>query len=388
MDLETLLFRPGSGWSAPLSSALDSPQTLVLVFGIRDDPAIGDALAALAETYPQAKLAGCSTGGQIFDDQLVLDGLAVAVLRFEHSRVETLVATLDSGGGAFEAGRQAAEQLGEPELRALLLLCDGLAANGSELTRGLNAVLADRVTVIGGLAGDGERFADARVLAGREQQSHALVAVGLYGERLRIRHGAGSGWEAFGVERVVTRSRHNRVFELDQQPALSVYRKYLGQHAGGLPAAGLRFPLALCDQQTPAVARAMVAIDEAAQSVTFAGDLAENSTVRLMSAGFDALVTAAADAAGDASPRAGPAEDGKTDPPPPSRAVLALAVAGMGRRLVLGERAEDELEASLAALPDGTRQVGWYAYGELQPLPAGHCVLNNQTINLTTITEE
>jgi hypothetical protein len=55
--------------------------------------------------------------------------------------------------------------------------------------------------------------------------------------------------------------------------------------------------------------------------------------------------------------------------------------------LVLGERCEEETEAALEALPAGSRQIGFYSYGEISPYVSGPCDLHNQTMTLTTISE-
>ncbi|MDH5347939.1 MAG: FIST C-terminal domain-containing protein, partial [Nitrospira sp.] len=66
---------------------------------------------------------------------------------------------------------------------------------------------------------------------------------------------------------------------------------------------------------------------------------------------------------------------------------LAIAISCVGRRLVLGERTEEETEATLDVLPKGTQQVGFYSYGEISPYTAGTCDLHNQTMTLTTLSE-
>ena len=67
---------------------------------------------------------------------------------------------------------------------------------------------------------------------------------------------------------------------------------------------------------------------------------------------------------------------------------LSIAISCVGRRLVLGERTEEEIEAVLEALPPGTLQIGFYSYGEISPIGALNCDLHNQTMTLTTLAEE
>jgi hypothetical protein len=206
-----------------------------------------------------------------------------------------------------------------------------------------------------------------------------VTAVGLYGDSLRVGHGSKGGWDVFGVERKVTKSAANVLYELDGQPALALYKKYLGDRAAGLPATGLLFPLALrapADRQKWLV-RTILAVNEADQSLTFAGDIPEGYFAQLMSANFDRLVQGA----GNAAQSAALTGVGEADE------MLCIAVSCVGRRLVLGEHCEEETEATLGMLPPRTRQVGFYSYGEISPYAKGRCDLHNQTMTLTTIGE-
>jgi hypothetical protein len=232
------------------------------------------------------------------------------------------------------------------------------------------------VVVTGGLAGDGPRFARTWVVTERGPEQNRLVAIGLYGERVHVGHGSKGGWDKFGPERRISRAVGNVLYELDGQPALALYKEYLGEQASGLPATGLLFPLAVRvpgDEPKPLV-RTILAVDEEKQSMTFAGDVPEGAFAQLMRANFDRLVQGASDAASLATiDTAGP--------------VLSIAISCVGRRLVLGDRAEEEVEATLHVLPRGATQLGFYSYGEISPYANGRCDLHNQTMTLTTIAE-
>ena len=278
-----------------------------------------------------------------------------------------------------EAGRALAAELLGPDLRSILVLSDGLGVNGSELVRGINDAVPPTVLVTGGLAGDGDRFVRTWVLAGGEPRSGFVSAVGLYGERVHVGHGSKGGWDIFGPERVVTRSHGNVLFELDGRPALDLYKEYLGERASGLPATALLFPLALRAGRDDAhqVVRTVLAVDEADRSMTFAGDIPVGSLAQLMKANFDRLVEGASVAAVATNDASAPA----------NVPGLLLSISCVGRRLVLGERTEEETEATLEAMPAGTKQIGFYSYGELSPHANGSCDLHNQTMTLTTIRE-
>ncbi|MBI3131760.1 MAG: FIST C-terminal domain-containing protein [Acidobacteria bacterium] len=375
MELNTLAFTARQGWSAPFPD-LDSSATLVLAFGasaFMDDPA---PLAALGAAYPQACVLGCSTSGEIWGTKVDDGSIAVAVARFSKTSLRRASARVSGAADSHRAGRALAEALDDPGLQGILVLSDGLSVNGSELARGFNDRFQGRIPTTGGLAGDGDRFQRTWVLEGGRPQSGHVAAVGFYGEAVRMGHGSKGGWDSFGPERRVTRSQGNVLFELDGKPALELYKGYLGERASGLPATALLFPLALrmAEGEQRQLVRTVLAVDEPSQSLTFAGDIPQGSLAQLMRANFDRLI----DGAQEAAERIGAQSGGPA---------LSIAISCVGRRLVLGERTEEEVEATLHALPEGTQQVGFYSYGEIGPFASGTCDLHNQTMTLTVLQE-
>jgi hypothetical protein len=378
MKLETFTYKKRLGWSVGTLPALDSDQTLVMVFGapgFRDTP---EPIQELTHAYPKSHIIGCSSSGEIFDTAVYDESLSVSVAQFDYTRVVSAATACPSVQESFAAGKALAEQLQRPGLRSVIVLSDGLQVNGSELVKGINSVLPDSVIVTGGLAGDGDRFGSTWILKNGVPQSGYITAVGLYGDRVDIGHGSKGGWDAFGPERRVTRSEGNRLYELDDKPALELYKKYLGEQASGLPASGLLFPLGLranaSDEKN--IVRTILAIDEAQQALIFAGDIPQGYLAQLMKANFDRLIDGASEAASLAK-----------NPVEASGPTLSVAISCVGRRLVLGERTDEELEATLDVLPKGTHQIGFYSYGEISPYTSGHCDLHNQTMTLTTISE-
>lgn len=378
MKLETFFYTQTSGWSLDSFPALDSDRTWVIVFGGPDFIDTPVPVQELVRAYPHSHLIGCSSSGEIFGTAISDNNLVVAVIQFEQTQLASLTVPVKAIGESYAAGQSLAQQLYQPSLRGIFILSDGLMVNGSELVRGLNSLLPPSVVVTGGLAGDGDRFKRTWVLKEGMPASGFVSAVGLYGDHVQIGHGSRGGWDIFGPERQVTRSQSNILYELDGKPALQLYKLYLGDHAPELPAAAFHFPLALradkADQKR--IVRTVLAIDEANQAIISAGDIPSGYLVQLMRGNFDRLVDGAADAAAQVRQ-----PQGQVSP------TLSIAISCVGRRLVLGERTEEETEAILDLLPSGTRQIGFYSYGEISPYGTGHCDLHNQTMTLTTITE-
>lgn len=378
MDLQSARWIHTEGWEPRDLGDLDSDRTLVLAFGDSDLLDAPEPLRRLRESMPLSHVIGCSTAGQVVD-RTVVDGAPTAIaVRFDRSDLRTARAPVAGVEGSYAAGAALAAQLAAPDLRLAFVLGDGLRVNGSELARALREGLPEEAVITGGLAGDGDRFERTWVIVDGEARSGVVAAVGLYGTGLTIGSGSRGGWTVFGPERRITRSSGNVLFELDGRPALSLYKTYLGDLADGLPASALLFPLSVREHADSdnELLRTILAIDEETHSMTFAGDVPEGSLARLMMGTPARLVAGAAAAAEDAT-RAG---DGAT-------AVLGVAVSCVGRRLVLGDGVSEELSAAMRVLPSGSRQVGFYSYGELAPGGGGFCDLHNQTMTYTAIGE-
>jgi hypothetical protein len=378
--MKTEIYSHGAtgSWSRPFDPSLDSPRTLVLVFGPSSYLDEAAALRELVAAFPRAQFIGCSTAGEILGPTIADDLLTATVCQLDATTLRSASAPVARAEDSEAAGRALASALVAPDLRGVIVISDGLSVNGSELLRGVNAILPPGVVVTGGLAGDGSRFARTWVLRDGAPVSGWVSAVGLYGDHIKIGHGSKGGWDIFGPERTVTSSRANVLYQIDGRPALDLYKEYLGELASGLPATALLFPLSLrrSRSEETRLVRTVLSVSEADRSMTFAGDIPGGSLVQLMRANFDRLIDGAVEAARltrDSSPGQGPC--------------LTIAVSCVGRRLVLGERAEEEVEAVVDSLPTGSRLVGFYSYGEISPFGSGRCELHNQTMTLTQLSE-
>ncbi len=377
--MKLMIYSYHGAWNMPLNSTLDSKNTLVIVFGTSKKERVNDPIQELFHNFPNSKIVGASTAGEILQDELLEESLVAAVIQFDTTEVEIAIQSLSQPDDSYASGVNIANALKGDGLKAVFVLSDGLLVNGSKLTQGIASVLSKDVVVTGGLAGDDDRFKETWVIAEGKAVPGYIAGVGLYGDHIHVAHGSKGGWDRLGIERVVTKSKDNVLYELDGQPALELYKKYLGDKADGLPATGLLFPLELKtdSQTTESKVRTILAVDEKENSITFAGDMPEGSYVTLMKANFDRLVNGAEDAAKEVL------LDTYSD-----ETILGIAISCVGRKLVLKQRVEEELEATLDVLPGKTKQIGFYSYGEISPLASGTCDLHNQTMTLTLIWED
>tara|TARA_R110002072_G_scaffold90500_7_gene202462 strand:- start:12194 stop:13321 length:1128 start_codon:yes stop_codon:yes gene_type:complete len=368
------IYQPDTGWKK-YSGAATNPDIL-LAFGSGND-CTGDILISWwKDTFPEAQLIGCSSAGEILDTQVHTNSIIVTGIQFEKTHFEVHALDFDKGEDSFEIGSKLAKKLSKEELKLCFILSDGLHINGTRLVEGLKQELPKNTLLTGGLAGDGKRFSETLVCLNEKFDSQKVVVLGLYGNHINIEYGSMGGWDSFGPSRLVTHSENNILYTMDDQNALTLYKTYLGPHAKDLPSSALRFPLLVQLPNGQKVVRTILAIDEETGSMTFAGDIPKGSYAELMCANYDRLIDGASDAA---------QESMRNSTKPPE---LALLISCVGRKLVLGQRIEEEVEVIQDRFGKHTTLAGFYSYGEICPCDGQHeAILHNQTMTITTFRE-
>ncbi len=368
---------PEHGWTPTLSDG-DQSADLVLVFGDREALEDANRRREIRAAFPNAIITGCSTAGEIQGPRVYDGSLVVTAIQFRSSSSELVQVPIDRFPSGVEAGVALAEALPSENLNHVFVLSDGVNVNGSELVQGLRDSLPNHVMATGGLSGDGADFGRTTVLYGDQAMERTVLALGLYGDNLRVGHGCLGGWDPFGPERKVTKSQGNVLYELDGHSALETYKRYLGEYADQLPSSALLFPLSLrMDNESGPVVRTILGISEEESSMTFAGDIPQGSVARFMKANFDRLIDGATEAARSSYERIGSAMPD-----------LAILISCVGRKIVLDQRVEEEVESVQDVLGDDVTLTGFYSYGEISPLtPGAGCALHNQTMTITTLSE-
>lgn len=379
MKIEQFHCSSTSGWNRPLEqSALRGAAQVVLLFGSTSVVESRHCVPEIQKAFPKAHVFGCSAGDVIEGTQVNEGALTLTAIYFEHSRVTVARAPIAHPGAGFAAGEALMRQFKPEGLRHVFVLSDGLKVNASHLVSGINAALPDHVTVSGGFAADGDRLQTTHVWCDGAPEQAAAIALGFYGERLQIGTSVTGGWGPFGPDRVITKSRENVLYAVDGRPALGLYKQYLGDYASGLPATGLMFPLELrVGKSEHRVLRALLSVDEAEQSITFAGNVPEGAHARFMVGHIEDLIGGALTAARATLEQLKPATP-----------ELTLLVSCNARRAVLKQRVEEEVEAIREVLGERTALAGFYSYGEIGPPGVGaSCELHNETITITSLAE-
>lgn len=361
-----------------LSDNIRLIKPLVLVLGNRYLLENDTIYKEVKQLYPDGHIVFGSTSGDITSESVDDESILITAIEFEKSSF--LIKTsnvLNSNLDSFKTGKDLINQFPEEGLKYVFVLSEGSFINGSELTKGMNSAIDENLLITGGLCGDAARFEKTLASYNESPKTGEIIAIGFYGESLEVSFSIHGGWTPFGPERIVTKSKSNVLFELDNKPALDLYKKYLGDKSAELPAAALLYPLNVkSTEEKQAFVRTILNINEDDNTMILAGDIPENSKVQLMMTNVDNIANASERAARQAL-------ELRTNKPQ-----LALLVSCIGRKLVLDQRVEEEIEEVVAVVGSETTMCGFYSYGEIAPFHGeSNCQLHNQTMTITLISE-
>jgi hypothetical protein len=349
-----------AGAAAAASALGERDARLVLVF-CSDSYELPTLLAAINACSGSAPLIGCSTAGEIATSGPADASVVVVALGGEGFSAHTAVAE-DASTSLRAAGAEVASCFNDLEPRqhrALLLLSDGLAGNQQEVVRGAYGVLGAGIPLVGGCAGDGLKMKATYQLHNDRVLTNAVVGAAISSDAplgIGVRH----GWRKVGEPMVVTKSGDNRVFLLDDEPALDVYLSRLNAPASAAkdPASFTRFalthPLGLDRRTGEEQVRFVAEADFTERSLICIAEVPQGGITWLMEGDERSVLDASDAACRDALA----ALDG--------RAPLGIiAFDCIARRGVLGEEGIRREVTRIAGHADGAPVAGFYTYGEI-----------------------
>jgi len=367
-------------WSKHSKSQLvdENSVNLVLCFGSNSMLRVDNIYATVQSKFPTSQIAFCSTAGEIYQDSVFNESLIAVAFDFQKTAIETSRVNVKDYSNSYSAAIGLAKKNPKENLTYVMIFSDGSMVNGSELVKGLSTQIDKNILVTGGLAGDGTDFKSTLLGLNEQPKEGEIIAIGFYGKNLIVTNGSQGGWDIFGLEKRVTNSSGNVLYELEGQNALELYKKYLGSESKNLPGAALLYPLSvIIPGATKPIVRTILSINEEDKTMTFAGDVPVGSEVRFMKANFKNIKEAASGAAIQTTIN-------RHDKP-----VFSLLISCVGRKLILGSQTSEEVAAVSSSFNDETLLAGFYSYGEISPFnDGGSCQLHNQTMTITSFYED
>jgi hypothetical protein len=381
MKTKQIILKSVSEIDTQLAVIADIQPDLIIVFGSLPFFRTQHLSNTLQKLAPNSTIAGCSTAGEIAVDRVYDETCVVCAVTFDKTRVLSKTTTLLGRNDSFDAGARLAKEMPIDGLSAVIVYGVGVNINGSGLVSGLQSEFPKHVSISGGLAADAGAFKQTWTLGPAGSTDNNIVIVGLYGSAIRLSYGSYAGWQPFGPARKVTKSVQNILYELDGESALDIYKRYLGDYAKNLPMAGLLFPFEMLgkNQEESGIFRTILGVNENEGSITLAADICPNSYLKLMHTSTEKLISGAETAAMHATASLDKNLTGES---------LAILVSCVNRKLVMGDRVDEEVEAVAEILGENVTVTGFYANGEIAgDKPLGECHLYNQTMTITYMTE-
>ncbi|NRS89079.1 hypothetical protein HNQ02_001999 [Flavobacterium sp. 7E] len=351
---------------------------LVLVFGNRYLLEKLEVIDDIRKEFPYEDIVFGSTSGEIICCNVNDESISVTAIELENSSfIVKRENILDFDKNAKELGEALYDKMPKENLKHLFVLSEGSFVNGSSLINGLETNIDANLSITGGMCGDDARFEKTLASYKENPKEGEVILIGFYGATLEVSYASFGGWIPFGPERIITKAEGNILYEIDGHPALDLYKKYLGDKSNELPQASLLYPLNVTpDGKKDPVVRTILNINNEDQSMILAGDAPVNSRVQLMMASVDGIAQGAQTAAKLAM------NNRKSKPE------LALLVSCIGRKLVMNQRVEEEVEQVREVVGERVPMAGFYSYGEMAPFNGStSCELHNQTMTLTLISE-
>lgn len=319
-----------------------------------------DLLRGVKEALGNTPFIGCTTAGTITDYGLHEQSAAVLALSsdtltFHPIKVEGISENMRAAGEKF-----AAEVRGAGDAKVAFIFSDALAGNGTELVRGVLGTLGASFPLMGGAAADDMNFKKTIQYYNGEAFTNAAVGFAIAGTVVYA-VGADHGWQPVGNPRTVTKAKGTTLYELDGKPAFSIYADYFGERAGDfkktLSLAAVSYPLGMKIEDTGTyMIRVPLSVQEDG-SIVCGAEVIEGSTVSLMIGTIESALGAAEHTTERLS--------SETKEASPRVAFVSDCVA---RKILFGERREEEFQAIKRMMGEAGHIFGFYSYGQIAPL--------------------
>lgn len=311
-------------------------------------------LDGILDAYPDLKLIGCTTDGELSsslgfaEDSVVLNLFHSDQLTFSACVAKNISAKHEN---AIDEALESIDLNGESPARVCISLPESLTSNPAEVVKTLKEKLGDEITVAGGASADQWNFKGCKQFFGREVLSDSMPMAFIHGE-LNHSLGVASGWKPIGKPATVTSSEGNRIHTINHAPAIEYYWNHLGKDAkptGDRPLAflnddgGIRYLRASNENY-----------DVESGAVDYFAFVPQGFKVQLTVADNEAIIDGANQAAVQATSNF---PNGKPD--------CAMVFSCSARRLLLGTQTNKEKDTLHSVLGGSLPIGGFYGYGEI-----------------------
>jgi len=341
-------------------------------------------VAGVSETIPDALLIGCSSAGEISsqgfstEKSVVVMAIATDQMRFWGSMGNHILWNPQQAGDDY-ANTLQYESHGY--VTSSLVFVDVLSGGGDKTLLGVTTKLGDDFPLFGGAATDDLLFFETYQYYQGKAYKGSIVGVGISGDYLAVGV-SGHGFLPIGMSRKVTKSEGTTLFELDEKPASSIYKDYLGEeysgqlHDGLLPSLAISYPLGIYSQQNNnVVLRNPIFVDQKG-SMTFTAEIPPGSEIRLMISDIEQGLETTKTIAEEVLAKLGGRQ--------PKAVVVINSIS---RKKMLGPHVDEEIELIQRIFGRDVPLIGFYSYAQIDKQPSEETPLHNGSLLIWALAE-
>ena len=327
---------------------------LVQIFlGVIDESLALNISKNIKTLIPTSHILGTTTTGEIVDGKMCEQSIIISFTLFEKTILKSNI--FHSSDVNIE---DMMSELITTNTKALIIFSDGLKSNGESLISKISEIKKDLI-IAGGRAGDNYTFTNTFIFNENKTIDDGIVVVSLNSDDLVVYNNYMLNWQTIGQDMIVTSSKNNEVFEINDTNIVEIYRKYLGNEiADNLPYSAIEFPL-IFEKNGVSVARAMVNSNDN-ESLSFAGNIQEGTKVKFGFGDIEAIQ----------------ARNHKNNKFFDSYSPEVTFIYSCGSRKAF---MQNELESEFGLLQNIAPTSGFFTYGEYF-----HADGSNELLNVTT----
>jgi hypothetical protein len=347
-----------------VKSQLNASETdLVIVFA-SPQYIVPETQAAITRALKPKHLVGSSTGGIILSNGVTNRGIAIAGIISDDINVAVSavnhIENQDMHHAGFDLARKATQDLSSSHREVFITLSEGIEKNSSAFIRGIKESLGGGFPVLGAISSDDFKYKNLSQFFQDQVLRHSTVGL-LLGGSFHLALGCKHSFKPLGKPRTVTKVEGSIIRTIDDQPAVDIYKHFLGPEAQGIKNAALNscaamYPLGFyLEGSGQYLLRNIIDILEDGSIVCHEG-VQQGAEVHLMISNKESCRNSAIEAAGMVKASLG-------DKPPK----LVIIFESLARHKILGRSAFNEIQDIKNILGNAAPILGMCSYGEIGP---------------------
>jgi len=360
-------FSAGKGAAEQAIGKLNGKPKVLIVFGaMRFNHR--ELIAGISSVAGNIPMVGGTTAGEISTAGFSTGSVVVMAISNENLEFVTGIGhnmSRDEAACSVEMANDILKKVAFDPNASLLVFPNGMGGDGLKVLEGLQLILGKDFEITGGYLGDDERFESTFQYYNGMVYKDTIVGLMVIKKKgFRTGIGVRSGFTSIGNSFICTSSEGNVVKEFEHTNALEMYKDFLGEErALRLPGVCLEYPFGIIDRNASDDTESLfqlrcgLSVDHENGTISLAASIPEGTEVTLTTASRGDIINGARDAAVQAKK----ALFGAT----PQAIIMFSCV---GRKLVLGRRIQEEVDAVLECIGLDVPLIGFYTYGEIGPI--------------------